>query len=72
MRPGHRVLLRSAKTWAALGDQRSLLFRIQDAGGYNPTQFVRYWEFVRAVDDRTINYNSAFFTRPVPSGRMTW
>jgi hypothetical protein len=65
-RTGRHVLLAPA-AWAALGDQRAILFGLQDAGGYNPTQLVRYWQFVRAVDRRRIHYNAAFFVPPVPA-----
>ncbi len=62
--PGRRVLLVNRGDWSALGDDRGTLFGLQDAGGYNPTQLVRYWEFIRAVDDRRVTYNAGFLTRP--------
>src|SRR5439155_14235510 len=52
--------------WPALADQRSMLFGLDDAGGYNPTQELRYWRFVRMVDHRNLNYNSAYLTAPPP------
>jgi len=62
--PGRRVLLANRAAWSALGDDRGTLFGLQDAGGYNPTQLVRYWEFIRAVDDHRVTYNAGFLTRP--------
>ncbi len=63
---GRRRLMTPA-AWAAIGDQRAILFGLQDAGGYNPTQLVRYWQFVRAVNRQRIAYNAAFFIPPVPA-----
>jgi hypothetical protein len=65
-KPGRRALLDDPKAWAALGDQRSILFQIPEAGGYNPIQLVRYWEFVRVLDHRHLPYNAAYLVRPVP------
>ena len=39
-----------------------MIFRIRDAGGYNPSQLVRYWTFVRAMDPKNITYNAAFLS----------
>jgi len=50
--------------WPLLGNQRSTLFRLEDADGYNPAQLLRYWSFVRAAERKHINYNAAFFIRP--------
>ena len=50
--------------WPLLGNQRSTLFRIEDADGYNPAQLLRFWSFVRAAEPKHINYNAAFFIRP--------
>jgi hypothetical protein len=57
------LLLQLPRYWGLLANQRSMLFHIRDAQGYNPTQLLRYWTFVRAVDPKYQKYNSAFFTR---------
>jgi hypothetical protein len=44
-----------------------MLFDLQEDGGYNPTQLVRYWEFIRASDPKPIRYNHAFFRDPPPN-----
>jgi hypothetical protein len=36
--------------WPALGDQRGIVFGIEDANGYNPAQPIRFWRFNRAVN----------------------
>ncbi len=53
--------------WPALGDQQSMVFGLSDVGGYNPTQPLRYWSFVRMTDHRQLNYNSAYLVTPLPS-----
>ncbi len=63
---GRSRLLLHPKAWAALGDGRGSLFHVQAADGYNPTELVRYWEFVRSVQGRRETYNSSWFTAPVP------
>jgi hypothetical protein len=56
-----------ARWWHVLANQRAMLFGLQEAGGYNPTQLVRYWEFIRASDPKPIRYNHAFFRDPPPN-----
>ena len=56
-----------ARWWHVLANQRAMLFDLQEAGGYNPTQLVRYWEFIRASDPKPIRYNHAFFRDPPPN-----
>jgi hypothetical protein len=57
------LLLQRPRYWGLLANQRSMIFRIRDAQGYNPAQLYRYWSFVRAVDPKYIKYNASFFTR---------
>jgi len=52
--------------WGALANQRSMIFGVPDVDGYNPTQSVRYWTFVRALDPKPMHYNAAFFSDPRP------
>src|SRR6266704_3869857 len=47
-------------------NRRSVLFRLEDAQGYNPVQLGRYWTFVQAVSDQPMDYNAAFFPNPPP------
>jgi hypothetical protein len=47
--------------WGLLANQRSILFGIEDVGGYNPTQPLRFWSLARAFDAYGIHYNSAAF-----------
>jgi hypothetical protein len=55
--------------WPLLANQRSTLFHVEDGDGYNPTQLLRYWSFVRAAEPKHINYNAAFLIRPPPVAR---
>ena len=57
------LLLQTPRYWPLDANQRSMLFRIRDAGGYNPSQLRRFWIFVRAVDPKDIKYNAAFLSR---------
>jgi hypothetical protein len=45
-------------------DSRSMIFGTEEVQGYNPTQLLRYWIFVRQVSNRPVNYNLALFSRP--------
>jgi hypothetical protein len=62
------LLQQRPDSWGLLANQRSMLFGIEDVGGYNSAQLQRYWTFVRAVDPavRDSFYNSAFFVSPPP------
>jgi hypothetical protein len=64
-KPGRAFILTHAATWPSLADGRSILFQIQAADGYNPTQLLRYWQFVRSIDQRRLTYNSSSFPKPV-------
>jgi hypothetical protein len=55
--------------WPLLANQRSILFHLEDGGGYNPSQLLRYWSFIRASEPKHMNYNAAFFIRPPPVAR---
>jgi hypothetical protein len=44
----------------------SLLFGIEDTGTFNPTQPLRFWIFLRAIQDQVIKYNRAYFTEASP------
>src|SRR5439155_11369767 len=48
---------RAPANWAFMGTQRSMLFGLEEAQGYNPAQLDRYWRFVRAVQREPIVYN---------------
>lgn len=52
--------------WAGLANQRSMLFQLPYAGGYNPAQLIRYWTLVRALDPKPMHYNAAFLWSPPP------
>jgi hypothetical protein len=59
-------------SWSAsLGDQRAILFRLEDVNGYNPVQLVRYWRFIREVNaasaearTRPLKYNRTQLLSP--------
>ena len=50
--------------WGLLANQRSMLFGLEDAQGYNPAQLLRYWEIVRGFDSFGLKYNAAAFFEP--------
>jgi hypothetical protein len=54
------------RNWPFMSTQRSMLFGIEEAQGYNPAQLMRYWTFLRAVQREPIVYNAAFFERLEP------
>jgi hypothetical protein len=57
---------RSPAGWPLMATQRSMLFGLEEAQGYNPAQLMRYWRFVRAVQHHPITYNAAYFVRAEP------
>jgi hypothetical protein len=50
--------------WPALENERGTLFGVQDVLGYNPIQLIRYWSYIRAVDDLSIFYNASVINLP--------
>jgi hypothetical protein len=60
---GYHIAQRRSR-WGRLGMQQAMIFGLQEAQGYNPTQLRRYWSFVRAVERKPIRYNAAFFIDP--------
>jgi hypothetical protein len=64
---GYQVLLPRPSSWPLLANQRTELFGVEDAQGYNPMQSPRYWTFIRTVDaPKRIRYNAAALTRLSP------
>src|SRR5207247_2337683 len=53
--------------WPFLTNQRSLLFGIEEAQGYNPVQPIRFWSFDRAVSPRFQAHNVTVFLNPSPA-----
>jgi hypothetical protein len=53
--------------WGLLANQRSVIFSLEEAQGYNPVQLLRYWTFVRATGGRALRYNAAGFFEPAPA-----
>jgi hypothetical protein len=54
--------------WGLMATQRSVLFGLEEAQGYNSVQPLRYWEYVRAVAAKRIKYSVSYFAaapRPV-------
>src|SRR5205807_3034240 len=41
------LLLQKPQYWPLEANQRAMIFRLRDSGGYNPAQLYRYWAFVR-------------------------
>ncbi len=52
--------------WGLLANQRGMILDVPDVNGYNPTQSVRYWTFVRTLDPKPMHYNAAFLSNPRP------
>ncbi|HEV8681526.1 MAG TPA: YfhO family protein [Actinomycetota bacterium] len=50
--------------WPLLENNRSLLFELESAHGYNPVQVLRFWLFIRAVEPTRIKYNVAALGNP--------
>jgi hypothetical protein len=50
--------------WPLMSLQRSMLFGLRDAQGYNSDQLVRYWSFVRKVVPKRTWYQGSFFSDP--------
>ncbi len=53
--------------WPFLTNQRSLLFGIEEAQGYNPVQPIRFWSFDRTVSPRYQAHNVTVFLNPSPA-----
>jgi hypothetical protein len=62
---GH-LLNQRPEDWALMANHRSVLFRVEEAQGYNPVQLMRFWMFVRAAEYKPIRYNAAVFEYPNP------
>jgi hypothetical protein len=45
-----------------MATQRSMLFGLEEAQGYDSVQPLGYWEFVRAVNARAIKYNASYLS----------
>lgn len=52
--------------WGLLVNQRGLLLGLEDAQGYNPTQLLTYWTFLRTAGTEGVKYNAAVFVDPSP------
>jgi hypothetical protein len=42
----------------------SMLYGIQNAGGYNSVELLRYWEFIRVMQRLNFKYNRSLFVKP--------
>ncbi|TMK84721.1 MAG: hypothetical protein E6G44_09415 [Actinobacteria bacterium] len=60
------LLAQQPSDWPLMANQRSILFRSEDAQGYNPFQLIRYWRFVRAESPLELSYNVGLFLHPTP------
>jgi len=47
-----------------LADPLSTIFKVEQAGGYNPVELRRYWIFVRALTPRVLDHNLSIFYQP--------
>jgi hypothetical protein len=54
----------SQQFWGLMGQQRSMVFGLEEAQGYNSNQLVRYWMFVRGAESKSIRYSAGFFVHP--------
>jgi hypothetical protein len=52
--------------WPRMATQRSMLFGLEEAQGYNATPELWTWILSRAVDPRRIKYNASYLKHPVP------
>jgi hypothetical protein len=52
--------------WPYLTSQRSMLFEIEEAQGYNPVQLLRYWSFVRKENPAPELHNVSVLADPSP------
>ena len=52
------------RSWGLMAMNRSMLFDLEEAQGYNATEERRYWIFTRAVDPRPLKYNASYFMHP--------
>jgi len=50
--------------WPFLTDQRSMLFGIEEAQGYNPVQPIRFWTFTRAMNPEPELHNVSILLDP--------
>ena len=64
-RTGYHVLQR-LPDWGLMATQRSMIFGLEEAQGYNPAQLPRYWTFNRAVDPKPMRYNATGYIRAEP------
>ncbi|HEX8100348.1 MAG TPA: hypothetical protein VF660_09145, partial [Actinomycetota bacterium] len=76
--PGGRYLSVDPKAWRPwgytgrlhsdelplMGGQRSMIFGLEEAQGYNPIELLRNWMFVRTVDPKKIRYAVSYFRHP--------
>jgi hypothetical protein len=60
---GH-LLSQTESDWGLMSNHRSVLFRVEEAQGYNPVQSIRFWLFVRAAEPKRLRYNAAVFIHP--------
>ncbi|HYH27694.1 MAG TPA: hypothetical protein VEA19_02830 [Actinomycetota bacterium] len=44
--------------WPLLANQRAMLVGLEDAGGYNPSQLLGTWMFMRSSERKDIKYNA--------------
>ncbi len=64
-RTGYHVLQRRSD-WGLMATQRSMIFGLEEAQGYNPAQLPRYWTFTRAIDPKPMRYNATGFVHADP------
>jgi len=67
--PRGLLLRQDPQDWALIANNRAMLFGLEDAQGYNPVQLLRYWMFVRAVNEVPIDYNASVFVDLSPAVR---
>ncbi|MGZ8629784.1 MAG: YfhO family protein [Actinomycetota bacterium] len=58
--PFHDGMMKE-ENWAAIAEQRSMLFRVEGADGYNPFQLRRFWLYSRHVNTQAQKYNVTSF-----------
>ena len=59
-------VLQRLPDWELMATQRSMIFGLEEAQGYNPAQLPRYWTFNRAVDPKPMRYNATGYIRAEP------
>jgi hypothetical protein len=63
--PAGYLRFQSPADWPLLANNQAMVYGVEAAQGYNPTQLLRFWTFVRSVQPETrLAYKRALFEQP--------